>query len=84
VFGLSELGVQVFLATHDYVLSSELSLGAEQHGRDIMFFGLQRGEHGVTAEQAVALADIGSNPILAGLVDLHEREEAFLAEEATP
>jgi hypothetical protein len=79
-FGLSELGVQVFLATHDYALTSELSLTAEQNRHDIRFFGLQRDEHGVVAEQAEALADIGSNPILASLIDLHDREEAFFAE----
>lgn len=82
MFGLSQLGVQVFLATHDYATSSELSLAAEQDGHDISFFGLQRGPDGVLVEQAEALAGVGTNPILDGLADLHEREQAFFAEES--
>lgn len=82
VFGLSKLGVQVFLATHDYAVSSELSLSAEQGRQAITFFGLQRDEHGVTAEHAETLAGIDSNPILDSLLDLHEREQAVLAPEA--
>jgi hypothetical protein len=81
VFGLSQLGVQVFLATHDYATSSELSLAAERDGHDIAFFGLQRGADGVVVEQAETLTGIGTNPILDGLADLHEREQAFLSEE---
>lgn len=85
VFGLSQLGVQVFLATHDYAVSSELSLAAERDQHAITFFGLRRDAHGVIAEHAETLAArISSNPILDALLDLHEREQALLAQEAPP
>ncbi len=82
VFGLSHLGVQVFLATHDYAVSSELALEAEAGGRDIVFVGLTRGEDGVVAERSTSLPGITSNPILEGLADLHDREMELLALEA--
>ena len=39
MFRLGELGIQIFLSTHDYTMSSEISLTAEREGRDTRFFG---------------------------------------------
>jgi predicted ATPase len=83
VFRLSQLGVQSFLTTHDYSISSEIALAAEQDRNNVAFFGLSRDANGVVAEHSDALAGIGSNPILDGLADLHEREQALLVREAS-
>lgn len=81
IFRLSQLGVQVFLTTHDYAMSSEISLAAERDARDVRFFGLSRTPEGITIESAETATGIATNPILEGLADLHDREQAFLATE---
>jgi energy-coupling factor transporter ATP-binding protein EcfA2 len=77
---LANAGVQIFLATHDYLLSYELSLRAEYNQfTDIKFFSLYResGVDGVQVESGNSLADIVHNPILEGYVDHSEREDAL-------
>lgn len=78
--GLAHAGVQVLLATHDYALTSELSLqvktGALRPG-EAAFFSLRRepGGPAVVVERGEQLADLLQNPILDALASLHEREE---------
>lgn len=79
-------GVQVFLSTHDYLLSSELSLAMEyrkQQAREldceIRFFGLSRSaDGGVVPQPGTTLADLTDNPILAEFADHYDRENALL------
>jgi ABC-type lipoprotein export system ATPase subunit len=81
--GLASAGVQVFLATHDYALTSELALtvdsGALRSG-DAAFFALHRrhGEAGVSVERGERLAELQDNAILDALAALHAREEESL------
>lgn len=86
ILGLARLGVQTWVASHDYLLTSELSLAAEQEGaRDAAFFALSResGGEGVTAERGERLADLQHNAILKALSELHQREEtAFVGGDA--
>lgn len=87
VFGMGKLGVQSFLATHDYVLASDISLkAATMAPRDSQtaFFALSRApdREGATVEQAALFTDLDNNAILSAFGDLHEREQAaFLADE---
>jgi AAA15 family ATPase/GTPase len=80
VFGLAGEGVQVFLATHDYVLTSDLSLVVEtnpdQH--DAAFFSLGRvdGNAGIVAERGRLLGELQNNSILEAFASLHDRERA--------
>jgi hypothetical protein len=81
--GLARAGAQVFLATHDYALTSELSLkvdtGALPAG-EAAFFALRRvgrGE-GVLVDRGARLAELPDNPILDAIASLHEREEEAL------
>jgi energy-coupling factor transporter ATP-binding protein EcfA2 len=75
VFGLSKLGVQVWLATHDYSLASELSLADPTASGDAAFFALARDAGGgVTVERGAAFTDLQHNPILDALGELHDRE----------
>ncbi len=86
VFRLAQEGVQVFLATHDYVLSSDLSLAIEtdpswRRGMAFFALGRQEGNEGVAVERGEVLAKLLNNPILEAFAALHEREqEAFAAD----
>ncbi len=80
--GLAGAGVQVFLATHDYALTSELALkvdtGALRAG-DTAFFALRReASGGVSVEHGERLAELHDNAILDALASLHAREEEAL------
>jgi energy-coupling factor transporter ATP-binding protein EcfA2 len=88
---LANGGVQVFLATHDYALTSELALKVdtgELPPGSAAFFALhrERAQPGVSVERGERLADLQDNPILDALVSLHAREEeaAFAPDQAPP
>lgn len=84
VYGMGKLGVQSFLATHDYVLTSELSLVAEAGAPGgAAFFALSRDEAqdgAVQVEQGASLADLQHNVILDAYAALHERERLAFTE----
>ena len=64
---LAASGVQVFIASHDYLLTHELNLAAERGDSAvaIRFFSLERdGDGDIEAEQASSLDDITHNSIL--------------------
>lgn len=79
----AQRGVQIFLASHDYLLTHRLSLSAEYpgpHGTVAMrFFSLYRDEEGaVQVEQAPTLAGLEHNPILQEFARHYDVEaEAF-------
>ncbi|MGK4007209.1 hypothetical protein WMF31_31600 [Sorangium sp. So ce1036] len=79
--GLAHAGAQVFIATHDYALTSELSLkvdtGALRPG-DAAFFALRRDGHDVLVERGQRLAELQHNAILDAIASLHEREQQAL------
>jgi predicted ATPase len=52
---LAATGMQIFIATHDYLLSHELSLLAEYQSVDIKFFSLHKPDRqtGVIVEEGV-------------------------------
>jgi energy-coupling factor transporter ATP-binding protein EcfA2 len=73
IMALARAGIQVFIASHDYLLTQTLSLHAEHPTKDtpsMRFFSLTRGDDGVTVASAATLAGIESNPIL----DEHARQ----------
>jgi energy-coupling factor transporter ATP-binding protein EcfA2 len=80
-FGLSRLGIQVLLATHDYSLCSELSMLAEAAPQDeAAFFALARdATGGVTPQRAPVFTALNNNAILESLGELHDRELAAMA-----
>ena len=60
-------GVQIFVSTHDYLLSHKLSMLAEyapKENPEMRFFSFQKNEHSVEVEVADKLIDIIHNPIL--------------------
>ncbi len=81
--GLAKGGVQVFLATHDYSLTSELSLMVDTGGLgagDAAFFGLHRNERtsDVLVDRGERLAELQNNAILDAFASLHAREQQAL------
>lgn len=82
LLNLARAGVQIVLATHDYLLSQTLSLHAEHPREDtpsMRFFGLARGADGaVQVTAADTLVGIEDNPILREHAHQYDLEvEAF-------
>lgn len=81
---LASQGMQIFVASHDYLLTRELSLAAEYDtGPSVQthFFAFDRAspEAAVRVEQAPTLAGLDHNPILEELSAHYEREQALFA-----
>ena len=80
---LTRGGVQVFVATHDFLLSHELSLAAE-YGTEprvpMRFFAFSRQDGGpVTVESGGTLAELSHNPILEEFAAHYDRERALFS-----
>ena len=75
---LAKGGIQVFVATHDYLLSHELSLAAEyktEPAVPIRFFAFSRKNCGpVKVEAGRTLAELSQNPILEEFAAHYDRE----------
>jgi predicted ATPase len=76
---LAKLGIQIFIATHDYLLTGELSLAAEYNNMapqvPIRFFAMSREKDGpVDIQSGNTLADLQDNPILDEFAAHYERE----------
>jgi len=83
---LAAAGVQVFVATHDYLLTGELSVLAEYKQKpDVAtrFFAFSRASDDPAAPVAVQsgnlLQDLSDNPILKEFVAHYDREERLFA-----
>jgi hypothetical protein len=76
-------GIQVFVASHDYLLTNELSLNAEYateaaNNAPIRFFAFGRTADGSVEVQAGAtLAELRQNPIMEEFEALYERERGL-------
>lgn len=74
LIALSRLGVQLFLATHDYILLKELGLQAADDDA-IMFHGLHRDEDGVIQHgSSPSLGALDRNAIADTFTGLYDRE----------
>lgn len=80
---LADRGVQVFVATHDYLLSHELSLAVEYQTKPKVptrFFAFQRDDSGPVSVQAGdTLADLEHNPILEEFAAHYDRERELFS-----
>jgi predicted ATPase len=87
---LAGAGVQVFIATHDYLLTNELSVAAEYGTPEAQaakprFFCLGRsGREPVTVQWADAVADLVSNPILEEFAAHYDRQQKLFAQAGAP
>lgn len=78
--------VQVFLATHDYLLSQRLSLAGEYHldpevAMRFFSFSHERPTDPVKVESADTLAEIQHNPILSAYARYYEYERQLFRDE---
>ena len=78
---LAASGVQVFISTHDYLLTRYLSLAAEYSDQlpvvekcPIRFFGFSRTSGSVEVSQAGTLQELPENQILQEFAALYDRE----------
>jgi energy-coupling factor transporter ATP-binding protein EcfA2 len=80
-------GMQVFVATHDFLLTTQLSLAAEHPGAEAnkavpRFFSLDRPKSSaaVEVESGATIADIQHNAILAAFAAHYDREQQMFVE----
>jgi len=71
---IARTGVQVFLATHSYVLLEELRDAA--HAGEVRYFGFERDGNSVTVNGSDDLALLRPNPILRQYESLYNRKMA--------
>ncbi len=80
---LAAHGVQILVATHDYLLTNELSLNAEYQtpaagDAPIRFFAFSRCDQGgVEVQSGGTLAELDRNPIMEEFEALYDRERAL-------
>lgn len=84
LLGLAAKGVQIILATHDFLLAHEFSMLADYkqtEGVPVRFSLMSRKEPNapVTVQQADSLADLSDNPILAAYAAHYDRERHLFA-----
>jgi len=72
LFEIARSGVQVFLATHSYVLLEELQDAA--HSKEVRYFGFERDGSEVTVNASDDLALLRPNPILRQYESLYNRK----------
>ena len=70
---LQRMGVQVFIATHDYVILKELDLRKKENDK-IVFHALYRDGGEIACQPAHAYLDIHPNAIAEAFTDLYDRE----------
>jgi hypothetical protein len=87
LLGLAAAGIQVFVATHDYLLTNELSLVAEYGTTEAIaakprFYCLSHPgpREAVQVECGDTIADLRSNPILEEFAAHYDREQKLFAE----
>jgi len=73
LLALTRTGVQVFLATHSYVILKELDLQARKED-DVRYFGFQRSDAGTTVTATDDFALLEPNSILEQYDSLYDRE----------
>lgn len=78
---LEKCGLQIFIATHDYLLTHMLSLYSEYKAHtkiDIRFFGLHKEDDTISIEEGETLATIQNNPILEEYAAFYELEQQYI------
>ncbi|HRF12854.1 MAG: hemin importer ATP-binding subunit [Candidatus Accumulibacter phosphatis] len=81
---LAAFGIQIFVSTHDYLLTSELSMAMEfselfptAESADIRFFGLSVSPD-FTVQTGNTLADLTDNDLVGEFVDHYDRQSEFM------
>lgn len=78
---LQRCGLQIFIATHDYLLTHTLSLYSEYREQTAVtakFFALKKDDTGIVVEESETLAGIQENPILEEYAAFYDLEQQFI------
>ena len=82
VMALSDMGVQIFITTHDYFVQQAFNLPAvygEGEGKpDIRFFSLFKDGDSVSLETAHTLGDLQHNAVMEEFDALYDREQRWI------
>lgn len=81
ILTLEQCGLQIFIATHDYLLTHTLSLHSEykEHTKAfVKFFSLNKEEGKIVVEEGDTLAEITNNPILEEYAAYYDLEQTFI------
>ena len=70
---LQRMGVQIFIATHDYAILKELDLQENEEDK-IIFHSLYRADGEIACQTADTYLDIHPNAIAEAFDDLYDRE----------
>lgn len=79
---LQKCGLQIFIATHDYLLTHMLSLYSEYKeytSACVRFFGLHKEESKIGIEEGDTLAAIQNNPILEEYAAFYDLEQKYMS-----
>lgn len=84
LLALADRGVQVVIATHDYLVADALSRANEyrsvmRQDASVRFFQLDRGDDGIHVETSDTFAGIERNPVLDAFLDHHDAEQKLIA-----
>lgn len=74
LLALARSGVQVFLATHSYVILKELDLQSESIGEEVLYFAFERTENGTIIHQTDDYTQLSPNPISEQFNRLYDME----------
>lgn len=86
---LAEGGVQVVVATHDYLIADAISRWSEYRDvvnrtADVRFFQLRRDKgDAIQVDEADTFVDLPQNPLLDAFLDHHDREQQLVARKLT-
>lgn len=84
---LAEGGVQILVATHDYLVADAISRAGEYRdvlgtAASIRFFQLTRGDGSPAAVQSAdTFAELGDNPLLTAFLEHHDREQTLVVKQ---
>ncbi len=71
---LSEAGVQVFMATHNYFVLKQMAILARKTNTSIPFCSLRKESDGTQADFADMKDGMPENPIVEASVELYQRD----------
>lgn len=74
LFSMAQAGVQVFLATHNYLVIKQLQILAQKYGESVPFCSLVRSDDDVVATLADLRDGMPENPIVEESVRLYREE----------
>ncbi|MGM0520262.1 MAG: AAA family ATPase [Campylobacterota bacterium] len=77
LFDLSQVGVQIFIATHSYFVVKAFHLLAIEKEQDICFFNMKNEENIVTIEKANLKEGMPANEIVDSSIDLFNKENSI-------